>query len=36
MNSNKSKQIAIFVILAASFLIESPLRTTVILILSFL
>lgn len=35
MNSNKSKQILIMIILAISFLIEFPLRMTVISILSF-
>ena len=35
MNSIKQKQISIMLILAVSFLIESPLRTTILLILSF-
>ncbi len=35
MNSNKSKQILIMIILAVSFLIEFPLRMTAISILSF-
>ena len=35
MNSTKQKQILIMLILAASFLIESPLRTTILSILSF-
>lgn len=35
MNSKKSKQIWIFIILGISFLIEQPLRTTVISFLSF-
>lgn len=35
MNSTKKKQISIMLILAPSFLIESPLRTTMLSILSF-
>ena len=35
MNSTKQKQISIMLILAISFLIESPLRTTMLSILSF-
>lgn len=35
MNSTKQNQISILLILAASFLIESPLRTTILSILSF-
>ena len=35
MNSTKQKQISSMLILAASFLIESPLRTTILSILSF-
>ncbi len=35
MNSTKQNQISIMLILAVSFLIESPLRTTILSILSF-
>ena len=35
MNSTKQNQISIMLILAASFLIESPLRTTILSFLSF-
>ncbi len=36
MNSTKQKQISTMLILAVSFLIESPLRTTILSLLSFL